>query len=64
MTTQETRALKTAVLVAGTLALLGMAWTSKADVSQVERLEHKVDALLSLQCRSVNKDDTICREYR
>jgi hypothetical protein len=63
MSANTERTIKTAVLVAGTIALLGMAWTSKADKADVDALAHKIDAVLTLQCRT-SPDDTICRNYK
>ncbi len=62
MTQQESKAIKTAVLIAGALALLGMAWASKANVSDLARVERKVDALLTLECRE-RPADSICGDY-
>lgn len=38
MTTQQEKTVKLAVLTAGLLALLGMAWGSKADKADVEAM--------------------------
>lgn len=60
MTAQQSRTIKTAVLVALTLGLLGMAWESKADTTDVEAIAAEVRDIKYLICRQY-PDDSKCQ---
>lgn len=60
MTTQTEKQLKLAILTAGILALLGMAWTSKADASTVTALASDVRVIKALVCKD-HPGDSLCQ---
>ena len=62
MTAPTERTVKLAVVVAGALALLGMAWESKADARDVDAIGRDVRDIKQLVCRQY-PTDSLCRDH-
>lgn len=59
MTSPTEKQLKLSLLTVGLLALLGMAWNSKANVSDVDAIAADVRDIKTMLCRTI-PDDSMC----
>lgn len=59
LTAQQQRAIKTTIVGAGLVALLGFAWNSKADTADVEAIGRDVRVIKALVCKD-HPNDSLC----